>query len=149
MDIYADDTTITATARGESASTVIPRQLQEDIDQVTKWTVAKKMILNPSKTKTMLVTGIRLANKISQPELNIPVHNIKVEEVNIHKLLGVYIDKELNFTEHVNVMCKKLGQRIGIFKKIKRHFPLEERKLYYNALIKPVMMYGCTIWSSC
>ena len=45
-------------------------------------------------------------------------------------------------------MCKKLGQRIRVLKKIK-HLPLEERKLYYNALINPVMMYGCTIWSSC
>ena len=149
VDIYADDTTVTATAHWESASTVIQRPLQEDIDQVTKWTIANKMILNSSKTKTMLVTGVRLANKFSQPELNILVHKNKVEEVNVHKLLGVYIDKELNFTEHVNVMCKKLAQRIGVLKKIKRHLPLEERKLYYNALIKPVMMYGCTIWSSC
>ena len=141
VDIYADDTTVTATAHWESASTVIQRQLQEDIDQVTKWTVANKMILNSSKTKSMIVTGVRLANKFSQPELNILVHKNKVEEVNVHKLLGVYIDKELNFTEHVNVMCKKLAQRIGVLKKIKRHLPLEERKLYYNALIKPVMMY--------
>ena len=97
----------------------------------------------------MLVTGVQLANKFSQLELNILVHKNNVEEVNVHKLVGVYINKELSFTEHVNVMCKKLGQRIGVLKKIKWHLPLEERKLYHNVLIKPVMMYGCTIWSSC
>ena len=30
---------------------------------------------------------------------------------------------------------------------MKRHLPIKERKLYYNAIIKQVMMYGNTIWS--
>ena len=77
------------------------------------------------------------------------VYGDKVEEVNSQKLLGVYIDKELNFTEHVDVTCKKLGPRSGVLKKTKRYLPPKETKLYYNAMIKPVMMYGCTIWCSC
>ena len=58
--------------------------------------------------------------------------------------------KSLSISEMIK-LGKKIeeSQRIGLLKKIKRHLPLEERKLYYNALIKPVMMYGCTIWSSC
>ena len=43
--------------------------------------------------------------------------------------------------------CKKLGQGIGVINKMKRHLPIKERKLYYNAIIKQVMMYGNTIWS--
>jgi hypothetical protein len=46
----------------------------------------------------------------------------------------MYIDREVNFTEHVDVTCKKLGQRIGVLNKIKRDLPLEERKLYYTTL---------------
>ena len=51
--------------------------------------------------------------------------------------------------KHVEVICKKMGQRIGVLNRIKRHLPLNERKLYYNAMIKPIVMYGCTVWSSC
>ena len=50
--------------------------------------------------------------------------------------------KSLSISEMIK-LGKKIeeSQRIGLLKKIKRHLPLEERKLYYNALIKPVMMY--------
>ncbi len=149
VDIYADDTTISASAAWESAPTAIQDQLQEDMDEVVKWTYDNKMVLNASKTKTMFVTGKWLASKFTNLQLNIQVNGDKVEEVSIQKLLGLYIDRELNFTEHVDVTCKKLGQRIGVLNKITRHLPLEERKLYYNAMIKPLMMYGSTMWSIC
>ena len=59
------------------------------------------------------------------------------------------MDHKLSFHEHVDKLCGKLSKRIGLLRKIRTYLPLEERKLYYNALIKPVMMYGSLIWSSC
>lgn len=41
---------------------------------------------------------------------------------------------------------KKVSQRIAVLKKIKRNLPLAERKLYFNALIKPIMLYGSCAW---
>ena len=41
---------------------------------------------------------------------------------------------------------KKMLQRIAVLKKIRRNLPLAERKLYFNALIKPIMLYGSCAW---
>ena len=41
---------------------------------------------------------------------------------------------------------KKMSQRIAVLKKIKHNLPLAERKLYFNALIKPIMLYGSCSW---
>ena len=35
------------------------------------------------------------------------------------KLLGLDIDKELFFSEHITTVCKKVAQRIGLLKKIR------------------------------
>ena len=43
----------------------------------------------------------------------------------------------------------KLSQRIAVLRKIRRFIPIEQRILYYNAMIKQVMMYGSSIWSNC
>ena len=32
---------------------------------------------------------------------------------------------------------------------IRRSLPLDQRKLYYNAMIKPTMLYASTVWTSC
>ena len=39
-----------------------------------------------------------------------------------------------------------MSQRIKVLKKIKHNLPLAERKLYFNALIKPIMLYGSCAW---
>ena len=84
----------------------------------------------------------------SNSELNVTVSNNQIEQVNAQKLLRVKIDAQLNFNEHIDDICKKLSQRIGVLKTIKRNLPMEERKLFYNAMIKPVMLHGCCIWST-
>ena len=43
-------------------------------------------------------------------------------------------------------LCKKVSQRIAVLKKIKRNLPLSERKLYFNALIEPITLYGSCAW---
>ena len=58
------------------------------------------------------------------------------------------LDSHLSFTERIDDLCKKVSQRIAVLKKIKRNLPLAERKLYFNALIKPIMLYGSRAWST-
>ena len=43
-------------------------------------------------------------------------------------------------------LWKKVSQRIAVVKKIKRSLPLAERKLYFNALIELIMLYGSCAW---
>ena len=52
------------------------------------------------------------------------------------------LDSHLNFTEHIDDICKKVSRQIAVLKKVTRNLPLAERKLYFNALIKPIMSYG-------
>ena len=106
------------------------------------------MVLNESKTKTTLVAGKRLHKKMSSTSLTVHVNSVELEQVQSHKLLGVIIDTQLNFNEHIDNLCKKLTQRIAVLKKIRRHLPLDQRILYYNAMKKQTMMYGSSVWVS-
>ena len=64
-DIYADDTTISANVDYRSAPGTLIQVLQADVGKVAQWTTDNKMVLNESKTKTMLVAGKRLHKKMS------------------------------------------------------------------------------------
>ena len=59
-DIYADDTTISYSTHYTAAPNDISDGLQMDIDEILNWSADNKMILNETKTKSMLVTGKRL-----------------------------------------------------------------------------------------
>ena len=98
----------------------------------------------------MLVAGKHLHKKMSSTSLTVHVNSVELEQVQSHKLLGVIIitDTQLNFNEHIDNLCKKLTQRIVVLKKIRCHLPLDQRILYYNAMIKQTMMYCCSVWVS-
>ena len=125
---------------------IIQQRLQEDINKVTDWTSDNKMVLNASKTESLLVTGKRLEKKAPDTNLKLSCNCSEIEQITSQKLLGVKLDTHLSFTEHIDDICKKVSQRIAVLKKIKRNLPLAERKLYFNALIKPIMLYGSCAW---
>ena len=70
-----------------------------------------------------------------------------IELVSSQKLLGVIIDEHLTFKEHINKLSKNLSKKIRQLRKIRSCLPLLERKLFYNAFVQTVMMYGSPIWS--
>ena len=69
-----------------------------------------------------------------------------ITQVKSQKLLGVILDQNLTFKEHVESLGKKLSKRISLFKRIKNVY-CDTRVNYYTATIKPVLMYGSSIWT--
>ena len=52
------------------------------------------------------------------------VSDLQYEQVSSAKLLGLHMDEELTFNEHVHAICKKLAKRIGTLKRIKGCLPI-------------------------
>lgn len=63
--------------------------------ETTKW------CFNESKTKTMLVAGKRLHKKMNGISLTVNVNSVEFVQVQSQKLLGVIIDSQLSFNEHM------------------------------------------------
>ena len=128
-DIYADDTTISHSAHYQAAPNAVSEGLQEDIVKVLNWSSRTKVLLNESKKKSMLVTRKRLVKKIEHSTLQLRLKS-ELNQVHSHKLLGVTIDSQLSFDQHVDDLCKRLAQRIAVLRKIRRSLPLGQRKSY-------------------
>lgn len=97
----------------------------------------------------MLITGKRLKGKLSLDDqsLNIVTKTGEyLQQVRSHKLLGIMLDDELNLNDHIDMLCKKLSRRIGFLLHIRHYLPLKERIQFYNAIIKPVLLYSGLIW---
>lgn len=75
------------------------------------------------------------------------INETKLEVVLIVKLLGLEIDSELSFNSHVEKLCTKLSQRIGILKKIRSCLPMRQRLLFCNSMFRSVLHYVSSIWT--
>ena len=147
IDLYADDTTLTSSTNYSSIGR-IEGTLNSSIAEIVDWAASNKLPINEGKTKAMLITGKRLPSKINE-EMTLTIKGTELELVPSAKLLGLEIDSELSFTSHVEKLCKKLSQRIGVLKKIRSCLPTKQRLLYYNTMIRSVLHYVSSIWTSC
>ena len=118
------------------------------------------MIINEKKTKSMLIRGCRakrlrkrmekqhLAQNSSVDQLSIILNNSPIENVYSHKILGIEVDEDLAFTNHCEILARKISKRIGLLKHISPYLKRNQREIYYKAVIKAVILYGANIWTS-
>ena len=107
--LYADDTLIYA--EGKDADECKYKSTC-DIEHITVWLKMNKLKLNEQKTKLM--------NLNLNSETCIEINGRTIENVGSIKYLGMIIDKDLNFNEHVDYICKKIGKKNWIFQTNKK-----------------------------
>ena len=72
-----------------------------------------------------------------------------VEVVDSEKYLGVIVDNNLNFKQHITILECKVAHAVGIMSERKCVFPIEANLLQlYYALVHPLLLYGLIIWGS-
>ena len=64
-----------------------------------------------------------------------------MEQTESIKILGVNLDDELNFRDHIPGMCKKVGGMIEILRRLKNLIPVSARLLLYKSVILPHLTY--------
>ena len=59
------------------------------------------------------------------------------------------IDNKLNFSEDINITCKKASQRIGVLMRLKNLVPTAEKLQLFKAAILPYLTYCHLTWHFC
>ena len=105
------------------------------------------MSLNSYKTKYMTITTRQKRQNVSS-RMPLYIGNEKIVEVATHKVLGVTIDNNLSWTNHVNELTKRVSQKLYQLAKIKHFLNAHARKLFFHAHIQPIIDYASTLWDS-
>ena len=100
---YADDNTLSCVNRD---SNIVKSTLEKACNTAVSWFNSNYMKVNPEKFQFMLLHSDNI--------FSLDVTDIKIDPVDTIKLLGIYIDKNLCFTEHVNQLVSKGAKQINV-----------------------------------
>ncbi|VDI78854.1 Hypothetical predicted protein [Mytilus galloprovincialis] len=145
IDMYADDTTLHTYGTNKEE---IEKKLNYDANTINNWCLNNRMVINPLKTTSMLI-GTNKKRTLLGNDMNICIQDSPITPVEIQKLLGVYIDKHLDWKFQIDYVCKNLSSRIALLSRIKKFLDISSRKLFYNAYILPIFDFCCSIWGNC
>ena len=143
--LFADDTTIYYNGNNEKETIQI---INSELKELNLWFQLNKLSLNVFKTKFMIFN-----RKIKKKENNsekslICINNTPIQKVSSIKFVGVFIDCDLSWKDHINYIEGKIARNIGILTRNKNI--LKSNTLYslYCTLILPYFQYCCTIWGN-
>ena len=141
--MFADDTTLHTFGKN---LTDISNNLQDSLSAVSEWCKSNSMILNGSKTKSMLISASNKHQLTTNFSFTLLDDSLQITST--EKLLGVTFDHNLNFKSHVEIKLRKCNSLLFLLMRIKCFLDLKTRKLFYNAYILPHLDYCITVWGN-
>ena len=72
-----------------------------------------------------------------------------LQRKNSVKFLGVFIDEQLSWNEHLRHITTCISRNIGILYKTKIYLPKDALFMLYNSLILPYITYCNIVWATC
>ena len=103
--MFADDTNLTASGQ---CLMEVETAVNSDLENLKKWWMANKLILNVAKTEFILIGSKHMIKSISDFQLNIKIDNKAIKQIHVCKSLRVIIDEHLTWNNNTNNICKKV-----------------------------------------
>ena len=144
-DLYADDTTLYDM---QDSMEQIENNLQSALNNLHIWCKENGMILNSSKTKVMLVTSSQKRQRLERDVLDLKFNNDTLNSISNDKILGVFVDNNLAWTDHTKHLTKKIASNIWLLTKIKRYLSKDHRVQFYKSYIQPHIDFCSIVWGS-
>ena len=80
-----------------------------DLTSISKWLLANKLSLNVTKTEYMIIGSIHKIANLGKPR-DITIGDKVIKRVTNTKYLGVHLDEQLTWTNHVQQLCAKANR---------------------------------------
>ncbi|KAK6187305.1 hypothetical protein SNE40_005366 [Patella caerulea] len=132
--LFADDTSLYLIIEDPASS---QRILNLDLCTISKWASTWKVAFNPNKT-----TSITFSRKQNPSFFQLTFNNTALSEVSSHKHLGVYLQKNCNWTDHVNYIISKISKTVDHFRIFKYRLSRHSLETIYKSFILPLFDYA-------
>ena len=145
---YADDTQLVIHANSPEE---LKSKLQKALCTSQKWYQENSMLNNSGKTKILIFKHKKqqLNLKITLPWKDEEGNPIILKPKPHIKVLGVYIDADLSWTKHINILKRRTLNITRNLHRINYLLPKQHRLTLYNALISSHFNYADVIYGGC
>ena len=122
--------------------------LNIELKNVSMWFKCNKLSLNVSKTNYTLFHSKQRNAKVPDTLPDLFIDNIKLERKKITKFLGVLVDENLSWENHIDLINTKVSKSIGILYKSRNILNKNLLKQLYFSFIHCYLNYANIVWAS-
>ena len=142
---YVDDCKLYLCFRSTEIARVFD-YLNEDLREICRWCCRNSFLINPEKTKILLIGVPQLLRQLSS--VSISLLGKEITPVPVAKDLGVYIDQSLTYTDHIAKTTSNCIFKLIQVSRIKHLLDRKTLLLLINAFVFSKMYYCSTVWAN-
>ena len=142
---YADDTILIVKDKNQNN---LKARLENVIKLAQNWYTKNSMKNNIDKTEILVMSKGKETPKI-EIEFEDDNKHIKIKPEESLKILGIYVDKNLNWNEQIRHTKKRAMNAIINLSRAKHMLTEKTKIILYNTLVTPHFTYGDIIWGGC
>ena len=122
-------------------------KIEEDLKLVAAWFFENKLLINPEKTKLLLIGTRQLLGKLLE-ETTITFLGEEITPTTNAKDLGLTLDSYLTYDYHIKNVVSSCMAKLCQINRVKDSFDRDSLRLIINALLMSKLYYCSTVWSN-
>ena len=143
--LFADDTNIFYSHHDVHT---LFNTFNQELKQLEDWFKANRLSLNVDKTKYTLFHKLSQADNLPLKLPNLTINNKNITRENSIKFLGIVLDQNISWNEHIRIVENKISKNIGLLYKAKYLLNKHCVKSIYFAFIHTYVNYANIAWAS-
>ena len=138
--LFADDAAFFLSA---SSLQLLYDKLRILFHNLSSYLYKNKLIPNLKKSKLMM-----FSSKPYGPLENIVFNNEVIEWVKEYRYLGLTLTSTMSFGPHIDRICTRVSQYVGLFYYLSKFLPREVMMLLYNTFAMPHLILHIEVWGA-
>lgn len=140
--LFADDSTIIFTDDDKNSENMYENKINLTLEKTVEWLTCNNLILNINKTNIMQFLNI------NNPDIFVQLNGEEIKEVDSTKFLGLHVDSNLNWDNHVQNLCKKLNSFSYALYHLSKETHMQTRLTSYHGYVSSSLRYGIIFWGN-
>jgi hypothetical protein len=138
--LFADDTNLITSS---TSLLSLEQKINLEIPKLINWLHTNRLSLNIKKTHIMIFGP---SNKKQNHHIHISIEGEVLQIVQSTKFLGIILDKNLNWKEHISYLALKISKSVGILSRARQLLSSDILRQLYYSFLYPYLCYCNIIW---
>ncbi|XP_072930460.1 uncharacterized protein [Epargyreus clarus] len=143
--LYADDTQLYYSFKHQNIQQAFEK-INEDLHSIFEWSQNNSLVLNPSKSQYIVVGTKSQIKNVTDYVGTIKINNVDLQRVSSARNLGLTLDGEQNYAEHVNNKIRTAYYKLKTLYEIRPYIKEELRILLCDTLVLSQFNYCSSIY---
>lgn len=140
--LFADDISIVVTSTLKEGLTQHETEINNTLFDIIKWLEINNLKINLSKTCFVQF------NKLIKYNFNISYDGVDIEQTDIVKFLGIYIDEGISWKSQIEKVCDRINRFAYVLKRLRNATDRKTILTAYHAYVASVLRYGLLLWGN-